>query len=150
MLGGLFSLMWPSSHVSQGEDPDEDEIFALVSSLKKVSCFYACHNLSSWGIWASLFEVVREAVTDQRTLPDEAIKHCVACCYCGLLWDLKALQDKIGQGAPYQEDLDALRDRLHMFVDLCKEIVIASKDQIFKEEVRESTLFFTRRCFILK
>lgn len=38
------------------ETPDADEIFNVVSSLKKVSMFYACHDLNQWGLWITLFQ----------------------------------------------------------------------------------------------
>lgn len=38
------------------ETPNDDEIFNVVSSLKKVSMFYACHNLNTWNLWNTLFE----------------------------------------------------------------------------------------------
>lgn len=43
------------------EEPDEDEIFNVVQSLKKVSIFYACHNMNPWGIWDSLYKDIEDA-----------------------------------------------------------------------------------------
>ena len=40
------------------ETPNADETFNVVSSLKKVSLFYACHNLNQWNLWDSLFQDV--------------------------------------------------------------------------------------------
>ena len=39
------------------ENPDEDEIFAVVSSLKKIAYFYNCHDMSRLNIWEGLYEV---------------------------------------------------------------------------------------------
>jgi cohesin complex subunit SA-1/2 len=39
------------------EEPDDDERFALTSSLKKVSIFYNCHDMGKWNIWDGLLEV---------------------------------------------------------------------------------------------
>lgn len=41
------------------ETPEADEIFNVISSLKKVSLFYACHNLNQWNLWQSLFQDVK-------------------------------------------------------------------------------------------
>lgn len=41
------------------ETPNADEIFNVVSSLKKVALFYACHNLNQWNLWNSLFQDVK-------------------------------------------------------------------------------------------
>lgn len=43
------------------EEPDEDEIFNVVQSLKKVSIFYSCHNMNPWGIWDSLYKDIEDA-----------------------------------------------------------------------------------------
>ena len=39
------------------EEPNDDERFALISSLKKVSIFYNCHDMGKWNIWDGLLEV---------------------------------------------------------------------------------------------
>ena len=36
-----------------GEELNEDDEFNLKSALKKVECFYTCHNLTNYGIWQS-------------------------------------------------------------------------------------------------
>lgn len=41
------------------ETPNADETFNVVSSLKKVSLFYACHNLNQWNLWGTLFQDVK-------------------------------------------------------------------------------------------
>ena len=41
------------------EEPNDDERFALISSLKKVSIFYNCHDMGKWNIWDGLLEVSR-------------------------------------------------------------------------------------------
>lgn len=41
------------------ETPNDDETFNVVSSLKKVSLFYACHNLNQWNLWGILFQDVK-------------------------------------------------------------------------------------------
>lgn len=45
------------------ETPNADEIFNVVSSLKKVSMFYACHNLNQWNLWSTLFQDVKASVS---------------------------------------------------------------------------------------
>lgn len=55
----------------QGEEPDDDEIFQVLTSLKKISIFYACHNLGHWNIWLVVFNDFRTAISGQKYLPDE-------------------------------------------------------------------------------
>ena len=56
---------------AQDEEPNDDEIFALVSSLKKVAIFWSCHNLGPWNLWDPLFNAVREAKDGHQTMPTE-------------------------------------------------------------------------------
>lgn len=41
------------------ETPNDDELFNVISSLKKVSMFFACHNLNTWSLWNTLFQDVK-------------------------------------------------------------------------------------------
>jgi hypothetical protein len=53
-------LLGNSSNVCVGEEePNDDERFALISSLKKVSIFYNCHDMGKWNIWEGLLEVTQ-------------------------------------------------------------------------------------------
>jgi cohesin complex subunit SA-1/2 len=65
----------------QEEEPDEDETFNLVHSLKKVSIFYACHNMGAWRIFDSLFECIQKAKDGNKIYPDEVcqITHQIDC-----------------------------------------------------------------------
>lgn len=42
------------------ETPDDDEIYNVRISLKKVSILYSCHNLNSWNLFSSLFQDIEE------------------------------------------------------------------------------------------
>lgn len=56
------------------EVPNEDEIFSVVVSLKKVSILYSCHNLNPWGIFDSLYEDLDEyqlRSAESKALPNE-------------------------------------------------------------------------------
>lgn len=58
------------------ETPNEDEVFNIVVSLKKVSIMYSCHNLNPWNLFDSLFEDIAECQSrtqEDKGLPDEVI-----------------------------------------------------------------------------
>lgn len=60
------------------EVPNEDEIFGVIVSLKKVSILYSCHNLNPWGIFDSLYEDLDECQTrtaEGKALPNEVISN---------------------------------------------------------------------------
>lgn len=56
------------------ETPDEDEIYNVVSSLKKVAILYSCHNLNEWNLFDSLYQDIDENRTGalgDKSLPTE-------------------------------------------------------------------------------
>lgn len=61
------------------EVPNEDEIFSVVVSLKKVSILYSCHNLNPWGIFESLYEDLDEY--QLRSAEGKALPNEVCSCY---------------------------------------------------------------------
>lgn len=65
------------SHILQEEEPDEDETFALVSSVMKVSIFYACHNMGPCNIWDSLNQNIIYVKERQKELPEEVRTFCM-------------------------------------------------------------------------
>ena len=45
-------------HLILGDErPNDDETFAVVSSLKKIAYFHNCHDMSRLNIWENLHEV---------------------------------------------------------------------------------------------
>ena len=61
----------------QGEEPDEDDAYALMASLKRIYAFYQCHDLNSWNLWDTLFYITRQGM-DAHGIPEEVreIHHC--------------------------------------------------------------------------
>lgn len=56
----------------QEEEPNEEETYQVITSLKKVSIFSASHNLGHWNIWDSIFQDIYDAKEKVRkTLPEE-------------------------------------------------------------------------------
>ncbi|XP_068205797.1 cohesin subunit SA-2 isoform X2 [Palaemon carinicauda] len=116
------------------EEPDEDETFALVSSVKKVSIFYSCHNMGPCDIWDSLHKNITFALDSNKLLPEEVTKYCISSCFFGVMWELHQIEDMIEKRAATSEIIDALRTRLHMFMDSCKHLLTNSSNSIFREE----------------
>ena len=54
----------------QGEEPDEDDAYALMASLKRIYAFYQCHDLNSWNLWDTLFYITRQGM-DAHGIPEE-------------------------------------------------------------------------------
>lgn len=116
------------------ETPDEDETFNVVYSLKKVSIFYNCHNLGHWNIWDSIFRDIVEAKDGSKSLPEEAIKYCIAACFFSIMWDLRHLEELQEGGGTIVENTNCLHNKLHQFMDTMKDMLLNGPCQLYKEE----------------
>ncbi|CAG9863575.1 unnamed protein product [Phyllotreta striolata] len=113
------------------ETPNADEVFNVVSSLKKVSLFYACHNLNSWSLWNSLFQDVKDI---ESTLPPEALKYSLCSCYYYLLWALRDLEVSAEGGGLTHSRIQEVRDKLDEFIESSQMLIKSSQHAIIKEE----------------
>lgn len=55
------------------ETPDDDEIYNVIISLRKVSILYSCHNLNPCGLFDSLFQDIDEC--QSGTIGDRGLPH---------------------------------------------------------------------------
>merc|ERR1712088_735323 len=130
---------WYTNQLTGDEEPDQDEVFALVSSLKKVSIFYNCHDMGSWNIWPGLLEIVaraRDTLTDKQplTIPEEAVKYCLLGCYFGLLWDKHSCLASLERGGT-EALVSELQTRLASFMAVSKDLMgLESAGAALKEE----------------
>lgn len=105
------------------EEGDEDTAFDLVSSLKKVSIFYSCHNLSHLGLWDILYHLLVLANAGKAdVIPHEVIKQGIDCCSVSIMWDLGSLDT----GVCNAETLQQLRSRLTDCMHQCKKLLNGS------------------------
>ncbi|XP_055322653.1 cohesin subunit SA-1 isoform X2 [Sitodiplosis mosellana] len=111
------------------EIPNEDEIFNIIVSLKKVSILYSCHNLNPWGIFDSLYEDLDECqsrTAEGKALPNEALVYCIESCYFAITWGLHYLENTCEP--QNQEDASVILQRnLFKFMNVCTELVRSSK-----------------------
>lgn len=113
------------------ETPNADEVFNVVSSLKKLSMFYACHDLNTWNLWNTLFQDVKDT---ESTVPPEALKYSLCSCYYYLLWGLRQLEVESESGSLTHNLLSDLRDKLDEFLEASQTLIKSSPHQFLKEE----------------
>ena len=113
--------------LSGDEEPDEDETFALIYSLKRVSIFYNCHDMGQMRIWPGLLDIVSKSsdlLLERQPLniPEEAVKYALLACFFGLLWDKNNLVQNLG-GSTTAGEVQEVVTKLHNFINLCKELL---------------------------
>uniref|UniRef100_T1IZS7 SCD domain-containing protein n=1 Tax=Strigamia maritima TaxID=126957 RepID=T1IZS7_STRMM len=105
--------------IDASEVPDEDLVFDLTSSLKKVGIFNHCHNLAHLNVWDSFFDWVKQAQQDPKSIPEEVVKYALSCCSAGIMWDLGRLDENTQNPL----EIRALRDKLHSFMAVCRNLL---------------------------
>ncbi|XP_034940731.1 cohesin subunit SA-2 isoform X2 [Chelonus insularis] len=116
--------------VEEGEQPDEDEIFNVNISLKKVSIFYSCHNLNSWNIWDSLYSDIEDAKNPNKQFPEEAGKYAISACFFSLLWGQNQLIEATDTSSRAEEEAQQLQYRLYNFMDSMRYFVAGEGNNI--------------------
>ncbi|XP_047741436.1 cohesin subunit SA-2 isoform X1 [Hyalella azteca] len=116
------------------ETPDDDEIFALNSSVKKVSIFYSCHNMGVCNLWDCLAVNITRAVAGDKALPEEAAMYCISASFFAIMWELHTLEDQVEKKALNQEAVACLQQRLNSFIDSAKQLLADSDSKVLKEE----------------
>ena len=69
----------------------EEEKMMVNLQLKKISVFYACHDLTSWGLWDDIFERWIKTANQCESVPILAVKYAIISCHMGLIWELHLL-----------------------------------------------------------
>lgn len=107
------------------EVPNEDEIYNVVSSLKKVSILFSCHNLNQWNLFDSLFRDIEELQTSElgeAVLPNEALIYCIEACFFSITWAVHSLEN-YSDSSTIQQPVEELRTNLHKYLNTCRELI---------------------------
>ncbi|XP_036910849.1 cohesin subunit SA-3 [Sturnira hondurensis] len=94
---------------------DEDEVYSLAATLKRLSAFYNAHDLTRWELYEPCYRLIRKAV-DTGQVPHQVILPALTVVYFSILWTLTHLS---GAGAS-QKQLLSLKGRMVAFCELCQ------------------------------
>nr|KAF6442460.1 stromal antigen 3 [Rousettus aegyptiacus] len=94
---------------------DEDEVYSLTATLKRLSAFYNAHDLTRWELYEPCYRLLRKAV-DTGEIPHQVILPALTLVYFSILWTLTHLS---GSGAS-QKQLLNLKGRMVAFCELCQ------------------------------
>ncbi|XP_040580520.1 cohesin subunit SA-1 [Lepeophtheirus salmonis] len=136
--------------IAVNDEPNDDDRFHLVSSLRKVESFYSCHNMSQYNIWESMFSttvkykdsMIQDGGNKLLNMPTEAVKSALNACFYGLISDQNYLETASGRESTVS-DVEALLDRLNRYMTCMKEILSSGTNVMLKEEA------FTSVCDLL-
>uniref|UniRef100_H0XFK9 Cohesin subunit SA n=1 Tax=Otolemur garnettii TaxID=30611 RepID=H0XFK9_OTOGA len=94
---------------------DEDEVYNLAATLKRLSAFYNAHDLTRWELYEPCYRLLRKAV-DTGEVPHQVTLPALTLVYFSILWTLTHIS---GLGAS-QKELLSLKGRMVAFCELCQ------------------------------
>ncbi len=111
----------------------EEEKLMVNLQLKKISVFYACHDLTNLTLWDDIFKRwIRAANTDGETLPMLAIKYAIISCHMGLIWELHSLTEQRSASDRGMQ----IKTKLQSFMNEIRSLMNWHNDEL-QEEVRK-------------
>ncbi|CAK9291266.1 unnamed protein product [Gordionus sp. m RMFG-2023] len=81
--------------MQEKEEPDEDQIFALLSSLKRLSSFNEFHDITNWDLWDYLITILKYGCDVNRKFPisQDILCKALSCAHFHLLWYLNNINN---------------------------------------------------------
>uniref|UniRef100_A0A8B9KJ28 Stromal antigen 2b n=1 Tax=Astyanax mexicanus TaxID=7994 RepID=A0A8B9KJ28_ASTMX len=123
--------------LQEGEDPDEDDAYQVLSTLKRITAFHNAHDLSKWDLFTSNYKLLNTGI-ENGDMPEQIVIHALQCTHYVILWHLA----KVSEGSCRKEDMVTLRKQMRAFCLMCQRY-LASVNTAVKEQA------FTILCDLL-
>uniref|UniRef100_A0A8D0AYX5 Cohesin subunit SA n=1 Tax=Sander lucioperca TaxID=283035 RepID=A0A8D0AYX5_SANLU len=78
--------------LQEGEEPDEDDAYQVLSTLKKISAFHNAHDLSKWDLFTSNYRLLNTGLQN-GDMPEQIVIHAMQCTHYIILWHLAKVSD---------------------------------------------------------
>uniref|UniRef100_A0A8C1J6Y5 Cohesin subunit SA n=1 Tax=Cyprinus carpio TaxID=7962 RepID=A0A8C1J6Y5_CYPCA len=116
--------------LQEGEDPDEDDAYQVLSTLKRITAFHNAHDLSKWDLFTSNYKLLNTGI-ENGDMPEQIVIHALQCTHYVILWSLA----KVSEGTSKKEDMLTLRKQMRAFCLMCQRYLTsvntAVKEQAF-------------------
>merc|ERR1719186_1324186 len=108
-------------------EPDQDEIYFLELSSRKLSLLYNHYDIGQAEVWEDLLDLVKRGADRYKEdvsgwESEEAVRSALLGCYFGLMWDKRAGRRK------------GLRERVDRFIIVCRGLVVHAMASKLAEE----------------
>uniref|UniRef100_A0A3Q3X0P1 Cohesin subunit SA n=1 Tax=Mola mola TaxID=94237 RepID=A0A3Q3X0P1_MOLML len=123
--------------LQEGEEPDEDDAYQVLSTLKKISAFHNAHDLSKWDLFASNYRLLNTGLQN-GDMPEQIVIHAMQCTHYIILWHLA----KVSDSSSLKGDMVTLRKQMRAFCLMCQHY-LSSVNTAVKEQA------FTILCDLL-
>ncbi|KAJ8409598.1 hypothetical protein AAFF_G00229990 [Aldrovandia affinis] len=102
--------------LQEGEEADDDDIYNVLSTLKRLTAFHNAHDLTRWDLFGNCYRLLKTGI-EQGSMPEQIAVQALQCSHYSILWQLV----KITEGSPSKDDLIALRRVVKSFLAVCQQ-----------------------------
>ncbi|KAL2085282.1 hypothetical protein ACEWY4_018602 [Coilia grayii] len=102
--------------VQEGDEADDDDVYNVLSSLKRLTAFHNAHDLTRWDLFDNCYRLLRLGI-EQGSMPEQIATQALQCSHYSILWQLV----KATEGSPSKDDLLALRRVVKSFLAVCQQ-----------------------------
>nr|XP_033813925.1 LOW QUALITY PROTEIN: cohesin subunit SA-1 [Geotrypetes seraphini] len=102
--------------LQEGEEADDDDIYNVLSTLKRLTCFHNAHDLTKWDLFGNCYRLLRTGI-ENGAMPEQIVVQALQCSHFSILWQLV----KITEGSPSKDDLLILRKTVKCFLAVCQQ-----------------------------
>ncbi|CAL8300932.1 unnamed protein product [Boreogadus saida] len=102
--------------LQEAEEADDDDIYNVLATLKRLTAFHNAHDLTRWDLFANCYRLLKAGI-EQGSMPEQIAVQALQCSHYSILWQLV----KITEGAPSKDDLLALRRVVKSFLAVCQQ-----------------------------
>ncbi|XP_039622245.1 cohesin subunit SA-2 isoform X2 [Polypterus senegalus] len=123
--------------LQEEEEPDEDDAYQVLSTLKRITAFHNAHDLSRWDLFSSNYKLLKTGIKN-GDMPEQIVIHALQCTHYVILWQLA----KVSEGSWTKEDMANVRKQMRAFCQICQHY-LANVNSTVKEQA------FTILCDVL-
>ncbi|XP_063765740.1 cohesin subunit SA-1a isoform X2 [Eleginops maclovinus] len=102
--------------LQEAEEADDDDIYNVLSTLKRLTAFHNAHDLTRWDLFGNCYRLLKAGI-EQGSMPEQIAVQALQCSHYSVLWQLV----KVTEGAPSKDDLVALRRVVKSFLAVCQQ-----------------------------
>ena len=127
-LTGTFQAAW-QDYVENLVDISETEIYNLTAAMRRISAFYAAHNLNSWDLFDVLFKIANSSCDNLPVKPKIVCDALASLQHC-LMW----YRADLDETSPDKSELKTMKRRLNEVMTLCFELMTRDADSEVRED----------------
>ncbi|XP_063288178.1 cohesin subunit SA-2 [Pelobates fuscus] len=116
--------------LQEEEEPDEEDAYQVLSTLKRITAFHNAHDLSRWDLFSSNYKLLKTGI-ENGDMPEQIVVHALQCTHYIILWQLA----KISEAGVTKDELLTLKRQMKVFCQICQHYLTnvhpAVKEQAF-------------------